>query len=158
MFRYLPTVHGERPTRNLDYLGAAVFAVGVVFLLLGLTNKQTGDWTDFSVGGFILIAALLTPLFLFIESRAAEPIVPLELFRIRNYAVTILATFLAAIGFFGAIIFLPRWFQFVQDVSPTESGLQMLPLMAGVIISSVGGGILVSRPAATSGSSPVRWW
>jgi EmrB/QacA subfamily drug resistance transporter len=145
IFRYLPSVHGEPPTRNLDYVGGLVFAVGVVFLLLGLTNKQTADWTDVSVGGFLLIAAALTPVFLFIESRVAEPIVPLELFRNRNYAVTILATFLAAIGFFGAVIFLPRWFQFVQGVSPTESGLQILPLLAGVIISSIVAGALVSR-------------
>jgi EmrB/QacA subfamily drug resistance transporter len=144
-WRYLPSVHGEPPTRKLDYAGAAVFAVGVVFLLLGLTNKQTGEWTDLSVGGFLLIAAAITPLFLWIESRAAEPIVPLELFRVRNYAVTILATFLAAIAFFSAIVFLPRWFQFVEEVSPTLSGLYLLPLMAGVIISSVGGGIIVSR-------------
>ncbi|HZW00930.1 MAG TPA: MDR family MFS transporter [Candidatus Deferrimicrobium sp.] len=145
IYRYLPSVHGEQPTRDLDYLGGLVFAVGVVFLLLGLTNKQTADWTDVSVGGFLLIAAVLTPVFLFIESRVAEPIVPLELFRNRNYAVTILATFLAAIGFFGAVIFLPRWFQFVQGVSPTESGLQILPLLAGVIISSIAAGALVSR-------------
>ena len=118
VFRYLPTIHGEAKTRNLDYPGAVVFSIGVVFLLLGLTNKATGEWTDVSVGGFLLIAALVTPVFLFIESRAGEPIIPLELFRNRNYSVTILATFLAAIGFFGAIIFLPRWLQFVQNVTP----------------------------------------
>jgi EmrB/QacA subfamily drug resistance transporter len=145
IWRYLPSVHGEPPTRNLDYLGGAVFAIGVVFLLLGLTNKQTADWTDVSVGGFLLIAALLTPVFLFIEARAAEPIVPLELFRNRNYSVTILATFLASIGFFGAVIFLPRWFQFVEGASPTESGLRILPLLAGVILSSILSGALVSR-------------
>jgi EmrB/QacA subfamily drug resistance transporter len=145
IFRFLPSVHGERPTRQLDYLGAIVFAVGVVFLLLGLTNKQTAPWESFEVGGFLIIAALLTPLFLFIEARAAEPIVPLDLFRNRSYAVTILATFLAAIGFFGAIIFLPRWFQFVKGVSPTDSGLQTMALLAGVILSSVLSGYLVSR-------------
>ena len=145
VFRYLPTIHGEARTRNLDYAGAVVFSIGVVFLLLGLTNKATGEWADLSVGGFLLIALLVTPVFLLIESRAAEPIIPLELFRNRNYAATILATFLAAIGFFGAIIFLPRWLQFVQNVSATDSGLQILPLMAGVILSSVGAGILVSR-------------
>ena len=145
VWRYLPTVHGEPETRELDYLGAAVFAVGVVFLLLGLTNKQSGEWADLNVGGFILIAALITPVFLFIESRAREPIVPLELFRNRNYSVTIGATFLTAIAFFGAIIFLPRWFQFVQEVTPTESGLYLLPLMGGVIVSSVGAGIVISR-------------
>ncbi len=145
IYRLLPSVHGEPPTRNLDYRGAVVFAVAVTFLLLGLTNKQSGDWADVGVGGFLLIAALLTPLFVWIESRAAEPIVPLELFRVRNYSVTIVATFLAAIAFFGAIVFLPRWFQFVAEVSPTESGLYLLPLMSGVIISSVGGGIIVSK-------------
>jgi len=145
VWRYLPSVHGEPETRELDYLGAAVFAVGVVFLLLGLTNKQSGEWTDVNVGGFILIAALITPVFLLIESRAREPIVPLDLFRNRNYSVTIGATFLTAIAFFGAIIFLPRWFQFVQEVTPTESGLYLLPLMGGVIISSVGAGIVISR-------------
>ena len=145
IYRFLPSVHGERPTRNLDYAGAVVFAVGVIFLLLGLTNKQTAPWDAFEVGGYLIIAAVLTPIFLFIESRAAEPIVPLDLFRNRSYAVTILATFLAAIGFFGAIIFLPRWFQFVKGVSPTESGLQTVALLAGVILSSILSGYLVSR-------------
>ncbi len=145
VYRLLPSVHGEPPTRDLDYLGAVVFAVGVVFLLLGLTNKQTGDWGDFGVGGFLLIAALITPVFLWIESRAKEPIVPLGLFRIGNYAVTILATFLSSVAFFAAVVFLPRWFQFVEEVSPTESGLYLLPLMAGVIISSIGSGIFTSR-------------
>jgi EmrB/QacA subfamily drug resistance transporter len=145
VWRYLPSVHGEPPTRNLDYLGALVFAVGVVFLLVGLTNKQSGEWTDVAVGGFILIALALTPLFVWIETRAQEPIVPPELFRIRNFTVTIAAVFLSAIAFFGAIVFLPRWFQFVQEVSPTESGLYLLPLTLGVIIGSIGGGIIVSK-------------
>jgi EmrB/QacA subfamily drug resistance transporter len=144
-YRYLPSVHGEPSTRNLDYLGAFVFAVAVVFLLLGLTNKQSASWTAFEVGGYLLIAAVVGGIFLVIERRAAEPIVALELFRNRNYAVTILATFLASISFFGAIIFLPRWFQFVRGVSPTESGLEILPLLAGVILSSISAGILVSR-------------
>jgi EmrB/QacA subfamily drug resistance transporter len=145
VYRLLPAIKDRDRSRKLDLPGAAVFAVGVFFLLLGLTNKATGQWSDLEVGGYLLIAAALTPLFLFIESRAAEPIIPLDLFRNRNYAVSILATFLAAIGFFGAIIFLPRWLQFVQNVSPTESGLQILPLMAGVILGSIGAGILVSR-------------
>jgi EmrB/QacA subfamily drug resistance transporter len=144
-YRYLPSVHGEPPTRNLDYLGAFVFAVAVVFLLLGLTNKQSADWDTFEVGGYLIIAAVVGAIFLLIERRAAEPIVPLELFRNRNYAVTIAATFLASVAFFGAIIFLPRWFQFVRNVSPTQSGLEILPLLAGVIASSIAAGILVSR-------------
>src|SRR5262249_51326391 len=88
---------------------------------------------------------IATAIFLWIESRAKEPIVPLDLFKNRGYSSTILATFLSAIGFFGAIVFLPLWFQFVKGVSPTESGLQILALLAGLIISSIGSGILVSK-------------
>jgi EmrB/QacA subfamily drug resistance transporter len=130
--RYLPTVHGEKPTRNLDYLGAVAFTIAVSFLLVGLTNKATMDWGNVEVGGYLLVALVVGIVFLFIESRAAEPIVPLDLFRNRSYAVTILATFLSAIGFFGAIIFLPRWFQ-------------TLALLAGLIIGATVAGAWVSR-------------
>jgi EmrB/QacA subfamily drug resistance transporter len=145
--RYLPTVHGERTTRNLDYLGAVAFTIAVSFLLVGLTNAATKDWTSVEVGGYLLVAAIVGLVFLFFESRAKEPIVPLDLFRNRSYTVTILVTFLSAIGFFGAIIFLPRWFQFVRHVSPTDSGLQTLALLAGVILGATLSGAWVSRTA-----------
>ncbi|MFN8519684.1 MAG: MDR family MFS transporter [Chloroflexota bacterium] len=145
IYRLLPTVHGEERTSKLDYLGAAVFTVAVSFLLVGLTNKSTMDWTAIEVGGYLLVALVTGIVFLFVESRAAEPIVPLDLFRNRGYSVTILTTFLTAMGFFGAIIFLPRWFQFVREVSPTDSGLQTLALLAGLILSSIVSGALVSR-------------
>jgi MFS family permease len=80
-----------------------------------------------------------------VESRAAEPIVPLDLFRNRGYAVTILVTFLSAMGFFGAIVYLPLWFQTVREISPTESGLQTLSLLAGLILGSIISGAMVSR-------------
>ncbi|MCY7416954.1 MAG: MFS transporter [Chloroflexi bacterium] len=145
IYRFLPTVHGERFTRNLDYLGAAVFAAAVSLLLIGLTNKQTQDWGDPWVGGAIAMSLVLGAVFLFVESRAAEPIVPLELFRNRGYAVTILTAFLTAMGFFGAIVYLPLWFQTVKEVSPTDSGLQTLALLAGLIVGSIASGLMVSR-------------
>ncbi len=145
IYRFLPTVHGERPTRDLDYLGAVVFTVAVSLLLIGLTNKQTMEWTDPWVGGAIMVSLVVGLVFLFVESRAAEPIVPLELFRNRGYAVTILVTFLSAMGFFGAIVYLPLWFQTVREISPTDSGLQTLALLAGLILGSIVSGALVSR-------------
>ena len=145
IYRFLPTVHGERFTRNLDYVGAAVFAVAVSLLLIGLTNKQTEDWADPWVGGAIVVSLVFGLMFLFVESRAAEPIVPLELFKNRGYAVTISVAFLTAMGFFGAIVYLPLWFQTVKEISPTESGLQTLALLAGLIVGSIGSGIMVSR-------------
>ena len=145
LWRLLPhTAHPER-RRSIDYLGAAVFSAAIVPFLIGLTNKQTGDWTDPSVGGLILLGLVLAAVFVWVESRAVEPIVPLSLFRNRVVASSLAATGLITFGFFGGIIFIPRWFQFVEGSSATLSGYQMLPMMVGVIGGSIGSGILVSR-------------
>ncbi|MEO6207944.1 MAG: MDR family MFS transporter [Candidatus Limnocylindrales bacterium] len=143
--RLLPTIKRPDATRNLDIPGAIVFTIAISLLLVGLTNKQSADWTDPWVGGLILGAALLGALFVFIESRAKEPIIPLGMFRNRTYTSSIISTFLVSFGFFGAIIFLPRWFQFVNGSSATESGYQIFPLLIGLIGSSIVSGILVSR-------------
>ena len=143
--RLLPTVRRPDASRNLDFLGAGVFIVAISTFLIGLTNKQTADWSTPEVGGLIAIGLALIAVFAFIESRAKEPIVPLDLFRNRTYTSSMLSTFLVSFGFFGAIVFLPRWFQFVAGSTARDSGLQILPLLAGLIVSSIIAGILVSR-------------
>lgn len=147
VWRYLPSYHlaGERP--RIDYLGAALFTAALVPILVGLTNAQTADWTDASVGGLIVLGLFFLAGFLFVESRVAEPIMPLSLFRIRTFSVSVAAIFLAAFGFFATVVFLPRWFQVVVGTSATESGYQILPLLGGLIISAVGAGQIVSRTA-----------
>lgn len=145
IWRLLPTVRRPDIRHRLDYLGAAVFTLAIGSLLVGLTNKQTGEWTDPAVGGLIAIGLALGVVFLAIEARAAEPIVPLELFRIRTYSATILATFFSAFGFFGAVIFLPRYFQFVRGASATESGYQTIALLGGLILGAMGAGQIVAR-------------
>jgi len=153
IFRLLPTVKNPRATRNFDILGGVIFTIATAFLLIGLTQKGQTDaathklyeWTSPTVGGFILIALVGIALFIWAETRAKEPIVPLGLFRNRTYAASMVATFFAAFAFFGAIIFLPRWFQIVQGYSPTNSGLAALPLMVGLIGSSIGSGLIVAR-------------
>ncbi len=153
IFRLLPTVKNPRATRNFDILGGVIFTIATGFLLVGLTQKgQTNPtthalnaWTDPAVGGFILVALVGIVLFIWAESRAKEAIVPLQLFRNRTYAASMVATFFAAFAFFGAIIFLPRWFQIVQGYSPTNSGLAALPLMVGLIFSSIASGLIVAR-------------
>jgi MFS family permease len=117
----------------------------MVFLLVGLTNKQFNDWTDPTVGGFILVGIVGTLLFILAEARAKEPIVPLDLWKGRTYSASMVSTFFAAFAFFGAIVFLPRWFQVVENFSPTNSGLAALPLMIGLIASSIVSGLVVSR-------------
>ncbi|HSH22359.1 MAG TPA: MDR family MFS transporter, partial [Candidatus Caenarcaniphilales bacterium] len=145
IWRLLPAHQGTGVTRRIDYLGVFVFTLALVPILVGLTNKQTLEWTDPWVGGLMLLGALLGVVFLVVEARAAEPILPLELFRNRTYAASMTAAFLASFGFFGAIIFLPRWYQVVAGSSATESGYQLLPLLGGLILGSTLSGQLVSR-------------
>src|SRR4029077_13566977 len=122
-------------------------------LLIGLTQKgltnpathQLYDWTAFTVGGLILIGLVGLVIFVLAEARAKEPIIPLHLFRNRTYASSMIATFFAAFAFFGAIIFLPRWFQIVQSFTPTNSVLLRLPLVVALIAGSLGSGVLVTR-------------
>jgi EmrB/QacA subfamily drug resistance transporter len=143
--RLLPTVKNPAASRNFDLIGGAIFTVSMVFLLIGLTNKQFGDWSDPTVGGFILIGIIGSLIFIWAESRAREPIVPLNLWRGRTYSASMISTFFASFAFFGAIVFLPRWFQVVEDFSPTNSGLAALPLMVGLIFSSIASGLVVAR-------------
>jgi EmrB/QacA subfamily drug resistance transporter len=145
VWRLMPNVKRPNVSMNLDYLGALVFTIAIGFLLVGLTNKQAGDWSDVTVGGFIGIGVALSALFLLIERRAREPIVPLDLWRDRTYASSLLSTFLISFGFFGAVIFLPRWFQVVRHESAMTSGYMLLPLLVGLIGSSIASGMIVSR-------------
>ena len=151
--RLLPTVKNPRATRNFDVLGGVLFTIATSALLIGLTYKGLNnaathalyEWTDWQVGGLIIAGLIGYVLFVLAEARAKEPIIPLHLFRIRTYAASMVSTFFAAFAFFGAIIFLPRWFQIVQGFSPTNSGLAALPLVIGLIGSSIGSGFFVAR-------------
>ena len=145
IWHLLPNVKHPEATHQYDIAGGLVFIVGISMLLIGLTNKQSADWGDPTVGGLLAGAAAILALFFFLESRAKEPIVPLDLFRNRTYASAIVATSLVSFGFFGATLFLPRWFQVVQGSSATESGYQMFALLFGVMGMSVGSGQIVAR-------------
>ena len=151
--RILPTVKTRDASKNFDILGGVIFTIATTMFLVGLTykgltNDATGalyEWTDPQVGGLILAGIVGYVLFVLAEARAKEPIVPLKLWRGRAYSASMVSIFFAAFAFFGAIVFLPRWFQVVQGFSPTNSGLAALPLVVGLIGSSIASGILVSR-------------
>jgi len=145
LWRLLPAIKRPEAGRNIDYVGAAVFAGAIAPFLIGLTNKQFGEWTDPAVGGLILLGLALGALFIWIETRAVDPIVPLGLFRIRTFTISVIATFLAGFGFFNAIILLPRWLQTVAGLSATESGYNLLPLLGGLIFSAIASGQIVAR-------------
>jgi EmrB/QacA subfamily drug resistance transporter len=145
IWRTLPTHRETGADRHIDYLGATLLVGSLVPFLIGFTNKQFGEWTDPDVGGLIGIGAVLAAAFVWAESRAHEPIVPLSLFRVRTFTASVIAMFLAAMGFFAAVVFLPRWFQVVAGSSATESGYAILPLLAGLIVSATGAGQVVAR-------------
>jgi EmrB/QacA subfamily drug resistance transporter len=139
----LPTVRREH---TLDYLGAGLIVASVSSLLLYL------DWAGKEYGWFsagplaLLIAAVaMTVLFVLVEQRAAEPIIPLRLFRNEVFAVGNLYGFLAGVAMFGAIIFLPFYLQAVMGMSPTQSGLAMLPAVFGILTTSIISGRLITR-------------
>jgi EmrB/QacA subfamily drug resistance transporter len=145
LWRLLPAIKHPDAGRNIDYLGAAVFTAAVSPFLIGLTNKATGDWTDPAVGGLMIVGLVLAAVFVWVESRAADPIVPLGLFRLRTFTISVAAMFFAGFGFLTAVVFLPRWFQGVVGASATESGYNLLPLLIGLIFSATLSGQLVAR-------------
>ncbi len=145
IWRLLPATKRQVSVRSLDYLGVTLFVAAIALLLVGLTNKQTAPWSDLTVGGFIALGLLIGSVFIYVESRAKEPIIPLDLWRNRTYSAAIVSVFFISSAFFGAVIFLPRWFQVVRGASATESGYQVLALLIGLLISSVASGQIVSR-------------
>jgi EmrB/QacA subfamily drug resistance transporter len=147
LWRLLPPIRRPEAARHIDYLGAVVFTGAIAPFLIGLSNKQTvgAQWTDPAVGGLIVLGLVIGVLFIWLESRVEEPLVRLELFRIPSFSISVAAMFLAAFGFFGAIIFLPQWFQVVAGASATESGYNLLPLLAALILSATASGQIVAR-------------
>ena len=145
VWRSLPSYHLGSDRPSIDFVGAGLFTAALVPILVGLTNKQSADWTDPSVGVLIAVGTVIALVFLLWERRAREPIVPLSLFRNRTFTISVIAFFLSSFGFLAAVVFLPRWFQVVNGSSATESGYQILPLLGGLIISATAAGQIVSR-------------
>jgi EmrB/QacA subfamily drug resistance transporter len=146
-WRLLPTIRRPEAAPSIDYLGAAVFAAAIAPFLIGLTNKgqPNAQWTDPAVGGLMVLGIGLLGVFAWVESRVKDPIVPFSLFRIRSFTVSVIAMFMAAFGFFGAVIFLPRWFQSVREMTALQSGLSLLPLVLSLIVSATASGQIVAR-------------
>ncbi len=102
-----------------------------------------GCWPE--IIALIAIGVVAIGAFVLVESRVAEPILPLSLFRNRTFAVTSAVGFVVGLALFGAVTYLPLYLQIVKGVSPTRSGLQLTPLMLGLLVTSVLSGQLISR-------------
>jgi len=135
-----------RRQHSIDYLGAAAIVGAVTCLLLYLDWRGNDyGWTE--AGALLLLggALLLAGLFMLIERRAAEPIIPLRLFRNPVFSVGNAFAFLAGVAMFGTIIFLPVYLQAVKGFTPTQSGLALLPAIIGIFSTSITSGQLITR-------------
>jgi EmrB/QacA subfamily drug resistance transporter len=140
------TVPPERGRVRIDWLGAALLTLGVSSLVLAVSWGGTSyPWGSARIVGLFALAAVGLALFLAAERRAAEPIVPLSLLANKVFATTSAIGFIVGFALFGGVIFLPQYLQVVRGSDATESGLELLPLMAGVLLTSIGSGALVTR-------------
>jgi EmrB/QacA subfamily drug resistance transporter len=140
----LPGV-AERVHHAIDYVGATLLAVGLSAIVLMTSlggNSYAWGSPEIVALGVVGVAGLVA--FVFAESRAAEPILPLRLFRIGVFRTTGAIGFVIGFALFGALTYLPLFQQVVRGDSPTESGLQLIPVMAGVLIGSIGSGQIIS--------------
>ncbi|GAA5177659.1 hypothetical protein GCM10023322_02880 [Rugosimonospora acidiphila] len=138
--------HTKREHR-VDWAGSALLVTTVISLLLALSFGGTKGWawTSAKVIGLLAAFVVLAVGFLLVERRAAEPILPLRLFRNRSFSISNAATFILGFSMFGAIIYVPLYLQIVKGATPTKSGLLMLPMMAGLIITSIISGRVISK-------------
>ncbi|HEY1169581.1 MAG TPA: MDR family MFS transporter [Candidatus Limnocylindrales bacterium] len=143
--RLLPMVHPKGARLTLDLVGVITFVCAVVPVLIALTLAETTNWLDPSVLVWFGVGVVFLVAFIVAEARAADPMIPLDLFRNRTFAVSAVATFFAVFGFSILIIFLPLWFQIVKGESTTASGYLLFPFLFGLIFSSVAAGLIVSR-------------
>jgi MFS family permease len=136
----------NRVEHEIDYLGAALLASGlscvVLFTSLGGTTFAWGSVE--SIVLMVLSVVLLTA-FVFVERRASEAILPPLLFRNRTFAVSAATGFIIGLALFGSITYLPVFLQIVKEMSPTSSGLQLTPMMGGLLVTSIAAGRSISR-------------
>ena len=140
---HIPKIKREH---KIDYLCAIllVSAVTTTLLAVSIYGPQNG-WSDSRTVGFLVIGLLLTLAFLKCESKAVEPIIPLSLFKNHTFSLTSILGAIIGAGMFGAIVMLPLYMQVVKGYSATEAGLKLIPLMLGIVTTSIASGKLITK-------------
>ncbi|MFJ9529183.1 MULTISPECIES: MDR family MFS transporter [unclassified Streptomyces] len=137
-------VHREKHT--IDYLGTFLIAsVATCLILVASLGGTTWAWGSVQIIALAVLAVVLLIAFVAVERRAAEPVLPLKLFRIRTFSLVAVISFIVGFAMFGAMTYLPTFLQVVHGITPTMSGVHMLPMVLGMLLTSTGSGQLVSR-------------
>ncbi len=135
-----------RVHHTIDYLGTALLAAGLSAIVLAASLGGTSyAWGSSVIVGLWVGGAVLLAAFLVWERHASEPILPPRLLRNRVFAVTSAVGFVVGFALFGAVTYLPLFLQVVKGASPTGSGLQLVPLMGGLLITSIASGQIITR-------------
>ncbi|MEU6180971.1 MDR family MFS transporter [Streptomyces coeruleorubidus] len=130
----------------IDYLGTfLIAAVATCLVLVASLGGTTWDWGSAQIVGLAVLGVVLAVVFVAVERRAAEPVLPLKLFRVRTFTLAAVISFVVGFAMFGAMTYLPTFLQVVQGVSPTMSGVHMLPMVLGLLLASTASGQIVSR-------------
>ncbi|MBI5157586.1 MAG: MFS transporter [Acidimicrobiia bacterium] len=149
---FVLNIDSYRKEHRLDYRGAAALVAGVsCALLVTVWGGSEFAWGSPTILGLSAAAVILLGLFIAQERRAAEPILPLRLFRNKVFTLTSGIGFIVGLGMFGAIVFLPMFLQVVIGVSATNSGLLLVPMMAGVVTGSIGSGRRITKTGRYKG-------
>ncbi|MEA2255166.1 MAG: hypothetical protein QOG35_1211 [Solirubrobacteraceae bacterium] len=136
----------QRREARIDVPGAMLLTLGAGCLVLATSlGGQTYPWGSWQIVGLGAVSVVSLAAFAAVERRAPEPIVPLHLFGRRVFAVASALGFIVGLAMFGSTTYLPVFLQIVDGASPTRSGLEMLPLMAGLVATSIGSGQVIAR-------------
>ncbi|WP_239091783.1 MFS transporter [Streptomyces sp. SID14478] len=131
---------------RIDYLGTFLIAsVATCLVLVASLGGTTWGWGSPEIVGLAAAGVMLAVVFVLVEFRAAEPVLPMKLFRVRTFTLSAIISFVIGFAMFGAMTYLPTFLQVVQGVSPTMSGVHMLPMVIGLLLSSTLSGQIVSR-------------
>ncbi|KKC39667.1 DSBA oxidoreductase [Devosia epidermidihirudinis] len=136
----------NRVAHKIDYVGFVLLTGALsAFVLATSLGGNTFAWVSPQIIGLVVLAAGMLAVFIWVEARAAEPVLPLQLFRNNTFLVSNAVGFLVGMAMFGSITFLPMYLQLAKGISPTNSALQLLPMMIGLIGASTLSGFFMSR-------------
>lgn len=144
--KFFPNLRPDNLKHNIDYPGLALLILTVVPALLALSwGGIEYPWASIQITGMLMFSAITLVFFIITEGRSPEPIIPLTLFQNRIVAFSLLAIFFSGIGMFGAIIFVPLFFQGILGSTATASGNFLIPMMMGLVIGGFISGQFLSR-------------